>query len=909
MQLKKQASLKRFLIFLAVILLAGAAYLTYDNFVKDSDLSSWSFVPNNTLLVYESDNFIQSLESIHSSEVYTNLSFIKEFRNLERKIDILDSIAENGNFRKFFAKAPMLASMHVTSSKDFDMLFVVEIRNLSQQAFLSRVQSHFSKGSFSKKSREYEGFTITEISDNNGSTFTYIFYKNFFIGSFSAFLVEDAIRTVANVSLEAFRNRHPELYSLAKLKQDQGNLYLNNAKLSSLFNTLTKEPRNISFAQSGYLDLKVSDKSVDLTGFTFVNDQEDYLNLFSSPAGNFDVAELIPTNAALVYHISSKNTFNLGEKLSNYFEKTNQEIVDLKAQIQKDTDFDIEYLYNLIDEEICLINLESNKAEQDKILILKINDMGEATRFFNGIGERYMLQTGDSLFQEQYGDYEIRKLPVSEFPKALIGPLAEGFPDAYYLQFRNNLIFSSSLQQLKALTISIQNESTWTKSLRINKFLGMTNKASGFSLFINTQRIWNQFLDALKPDWKSFFTENQFSFRNMEFIAAQFSAVDEKYYTNITVYQPKLPKRSIPERVSTLNSQTLAEPLISKPWIVTNHNDRTREVLVQDTAYNLYLLDQDFSVLWDKNIGAKITDQVKQLDYYKNGKLQYIFSTEKQVHIIDRNGNYLPEFPKSLKSGGSIMDMNIIDYSNTRDYRLAVADGQGNAWFNDKNLKPLDGWNPKKHDKKLVMAPVHCRINGKDVIVALQEDGVLHATNRRGQNQKGFPISLKADVNEAPFIITRNTLDQSTITVITISGELIELNFNGNLIRREQLYKPGAYTRFSLLKDVSESGYLILRNTETNYELLDQEGRALFSKSFLSSSPIYTQYYQLGGGTEFIVFVDSGGSYLYLYDRSGNLITGRPLVADKPIALLKGENDFQLYVIAERKVELISFSL
>ena len=903
--------MKRFLLFLSIVLLLGAGYFTYDKWVKNADLTLWSFVPGTSVLVYETSTPLVSLEEIKQTSIWKNLSYLQEVENIDKNIDLLDSLAGKGNFRNFFAENPLLISLNITSSKSFDFLFVVEIQNLSQQTFISKAQAHFQDANYVKRTREYEGFTITElVGDGPDNSFTYIFYKNYFIGSFSAFLVEDAIRTVSYEETTGFDQKNPELKRLTKLERDHGNVYLNMDRVPALINIFTQDPTNLDLGKSSFLDLKVGDKTANLTGFSFVDQPTQFLSNFRTSSGaEFDIANIIPIEASWFYHFSTKDPAALGTSLQKYYQATAPDVLKYQAKLLKDADFDVNYTFNLMDEEIGLITMESAATgEHHQLLILEVNDMGEALKFFNSAGERHMLTTGDTLYHEQYGNYEIRKLPVANFPYALLGNLARGFEDSYYLQYRNNLVFSNNLQQLKNFTISIENEGTWTKSLRISHFLDQTNKEASFSLFVNTPRAWNQLLSGLKPSWKDYLAEHQFSFKNLEFLAFQFSTVDDKFYTNLTIYQPNLPNRSIPERIKTLRSITLPDFIKTKPWLVTNHNNKLKEVFVQDTANNVYLIGSDFSVIWDKSISAPIISDVRQIDYYKNGKLQYIFATKEAVHILDRTGAYLPEFPKKLAQIKEIEYFGIIDYDNTKNYRYAITDDKGLMYLTDKDLNPLPGWSPKNFEKPLVQAPLHRRIDGKDVIIAIRKDGKLFVLNRKGDNYAGFPLETNSEISDDLFVSSANSLDKSTITLLTTSGELMEIGLKGRLTRREQLYKPGAKTDFQIIEDVTGDAYVILRRTENSYEVLDENGLVLFEKNYFSNTPLHHQYYHLGAGTEFIVFVDPGGSYLYLYDREGQLLTGRPLTATQPISVMQYENEFQIYRAVDRNLELISVS-
>lgn len=901
--------MKKLLLFLAIILLIGTGYFTYDKWVKDANLGLWSFVPGQSILIYETDTPLKTLQEISQTQVWKNLSYIHSVDQLNKNLDILDTLAGNGNFTAFFANTPTLIAVDITSSTSFDFLFIAEIENLSQQNFVSKAQAFFVAQGYVKRTREYEGFTITDLVGKEGS-FTYILYKNYFIGSFSAFLVEDAIRTVSNKENQHFIGLNPELQLLTKLEKDQGNVYLNAQRIGELINVAAQQNTEFELGKSGFMDLKVTEDNINLTGFLFLEDQQDFLSNFTGSTGApFDMAEIIPNNTSWVFHYSTSNPMLLGDNLTEYFRKNSPKVLEERLKILNNSELDVNHTFTLIDEEIGLLALESSvTGKKNQFLIIETKDTEEALRFFNSVGERHMQTYGDSVYLETFGDYEIRKLPVSNFPYALIGDLAQGFDDCYYLQYRNYLVFSNHLQQLKNLTFSIQDESTWTKSIRINKFLEKGNQEANFGLYINTPKAWNQLLKELKPNWKSNFTEYQFALKNLEFMSFQFSSVDDKFYTNVNIYQPNLPKRNIPDRIEPIQTLTLADYITSKPYLVTNHNDRTQEVVVQDTSNTIYLIDKDFNVAWTKKLNEQIISKVSQIDYYNNGKLQLIFATSSDIHIIDRTGAYIPEFPKPLPGDRIIQHFEIIDYDNSKRYRYGLSDINGNVFLTDKNVNPLEGWSPKSFKDPLAMPPTHRRVNGKDVLIVLETSGKLWLMTRKGENYPGFPKNLETEITNPVFIKNANSFDESTLTLLSKNGELFEFNLNAKLLRRDQIYRPEPETQFSLLIDVSRDSYIILRKTNNTYEVLNEQGDALFKKDYFSKSSLITQYYQLGGGVEFIVMVDSGGSFLYIYNQNGNLISGRPLTSSCPISIMQHENEYQIYKAVDRNLELISIS-
>ena len=50
----------------------------------------------------------------------------------------------------------------------------------------------------------------------------------------------------------------------------------------------------------------------------------------------------------------------------------------------------------------------------------------------------------------------------------------------------------------------------------------------------------------------------------------------------------------------------------------------------------------------EKAIRGIILDNINQIDFYKNKKIQYVFNTEDSLYIIDRLGQNVEDFPLSL---------------------------------------------------------------------------------------------------------------------------------------------------------------------------------------------------------------------------------------------------------------------
>lgn len=884
------------------MLLLGAGYFTYEKWVKHSNLTTWSFIPADAALVLEG-TVANDLETLKNYPLWEIVSQSSGFDNLRIGLAFLDSINGEGGFSAIFREAPTLASAHKVSSNSIDFLFVVELQNISQNTFANAAIGRLQNQGYRFKTRNYNDFKISEIN-KDGETLTYIFYKNFFLASFTPYLVEDAVRAISDTELQSFKEK------FSKLDQVGTNgilsLFINYEKGSELLKAFT--PSSIDFSiGSGSYELMVDSSFLQLSGFSHT--ASGWLDTHTSQPTTFDMAEVVPENTAYIYHITSSEMTSWKEKQIAHLRSTDPKAKHYQDSLKSLYDFNADQVLDLVDNEIGVLNLESPRArDQQKMVILEVNDMSESINFFRQLTERIALARGDSVYTESYSENEIRFLPIAEFPSTILGEPGRGFSQCFYISYRNYLIFSNDLQELKNLITAVQEEDTWGKSIQVNNFLSRTNNAANVSLFINIPRAWSTLLDNLKPEWKEHFKQNENSYKSIELAAFQYSYLDGKYYTNYTLSQPIRRSKNIP-KTSAEDGVRFISNLTSKPILLRTHAHKEFDILVQDSTNTVYYMDPDQNALWSQDVGGQIREGVHAIDYYKNGKIQYAFATSSEIHIIDRTGTYIPGYPKSI-SNVSFDHFNVIDYDRSRNYRFGITDTDGNIYLSDKDLKVLEGWNPKKLSRRALAPLNHSRLGRRDVMLSLQEDGVINLMNRRGEMMSGFPFETKQSISKNYFIRQSNSLGNSSLTVISNGGELTELTLEGGVIKRDQLIKTSADASFQLIPDTGGDSFIIIRKEGTSYEVLDDTGNLLFKKDYLSQWPILIQYYQFGAGKDLVVFTDTANKSLYIYDKSGNLVTGNPLNSSHEISLIysSAKREFQVYTTWDSNLELYTFS-
>ncbi len=103
----------------------------------------------------------------------------------------------------------------------------------------------------------------------------------------------------------------------------------------------------------------------------------------------------------------------------------------------------------------------------------------------------------------------------------------------------------------------------------------------------------------------------------------QYSTEDRLYYQSVSLKYTS----QIKEKALTVWESLLDSAAAIKPVLVVNHNTSEKEIMVQDEASNLYLINSTGRILWKLPLEGSVMGTIRQVDFYKNGRLQYLFNT------------------------------------------------------------------------------------------------------------------------------------------------------------------------------------------------------------------------------------------------------------------------------------------
>jgi hypothetical protein len=692
-------------------------------------------------------------------------------------------------------------------------------------------------------------------------------------------------------------------------------LYVNTHTLPRLLQVFTSEQQSGSFfqlsnfAQFTHVNITNDKENIRLEGISKVKSKDshaDYLTIFTNQSPQpISCFPFIPNTTAILYHWGFNDGKRLGFSLNNYWKRHKIHTIREQEAFQATYLQSPGSVFNWINGEIALAVLESNKKEIQQLLFIQASDISRAISKLDTIANAVDLKENIQPYTEKYADVSIRQMNVQEFPGLAIGDMCKGFDQSFYAPVGKYIVFSNNIQNIKNLLDDIGNDNVWSNSGRQKELMQQVGARDNFGIYIHTARAWNLLYTHASSRWKTLMHTYSSQLKKLEHIVIQVQyKKDDAFHTNALIkYNNRQIAQQLQNKFFINTSTTFDHSLYTPLYVVRNHIDKTREVLIQDSKHQLHLINTKGKVIWKKQIPESITSQVSQIDFYKNNKLQYLFTTPSKLYVVDRNGNTLDNFPVSFPDAAQLETVAAIDYDNNHDYRFLVSDLRGNLYLCNKQGKLLDGWNPLSLGYRLNSPATHIRIRGKDYIIVSQSNGVIQILNRKGMPYAGFPLALNARLHNALFIEAGIEPDETTFTTITDNGEIISFNLLGKILSKRQFYRPSRETVFKLCIEANQKDWLIWRKDGKRVSFLDKQGNLLFEKEYnLSEQPII-QYYDFGADFSVIAVTYPTEQQTYLYDDTGKPIGEGTIKNNQPLAILYVENFDKLLIYRASKQE------
>lgn len=803
----------------ALLIVAAFLFLSCNPGVKTQNSLLEYLLPNPAMLVK-----ITNLSNL-KSELKNNtfLGRIKQFPGyaaLSRTLQGLQYVAED---------APALLALYEVGKGQYEFILIAQ--NQPDLIDLHKIPNTATE------TFPYQDKTLTKYTFANGQLYTMQHQEELVLSS-SLMLIENTVRVKKN---------NPVDTTLRKLYQTSApskaaTLFVKAAEPSSLFalpqTAKTTAPR--PFLEWVALDFSANSGKVVLNGVAISAEAtKNFINLFK---GTTPLANKTPLYAPLNAQAVLSYTF---DDYSVFAQNQNMHLDRVKP---------IDSLFTTV-EEVGLVYFNT-----EKVVLLHSYGAESLSDYV------YTHKSATTSYRGK----EIIQLRNKGFVVEGFTPLVQDFESNFCVILDNTFAFAESKAALQTLINSYGNASSFSeapvyatakKNLANESSILCIANADGMEVFAAqpfAPTLLKAIAQAKVPEYA---------------FAAQLVADQDFAHLNVLVSKTEKAVKS--NAVTPLFTLELEADLATRPQFVKNHRTNQHEIVVQDQNNVLYLIATEGKVLWKKQLSSRIQGTIRQVDLYKNGRLQLAFCTYEQFLIIDRNGKEVPPFTKTF-AGGALNPLAVFDYEGNRNYRFVVTQGKKVFMYNNRG-NIVEGFTYTQAQSPIITAPKHFRVDTKDYLVFQLADKTLKILHRSGAER--IPVRGKIDFSANEVVRYKNKF-----SVTNTKGVLHQINTQGKLIA----------TPFSLYKDHgmdATNNTLVFMNDNT----LSIKGRKVKLPLGVYTQPkIFYRYNKI-----YVSVTDLQNQKIYLFDSQAEPLPNFPVFGSSLIDLTDMDNDKHVELVAQ----------
>jgi hypothetical protein len=613
------------------------------------------------------------------------------------------------------------------------------------------------------------------------------------------------------------------------------------------------------WAQWSEVDVILKKDEVIFTGYTSALKKDGLQRFSAQQPALADAFTLFPFNTTF--------SFNLGYA-GNLLNKVNSNHFKLAYQS------DLKQLLAATNREVCFVSnaLNKNELNNKSWALVGLNDPLTAEIYLKKLASK-----SGSRFVQHYGSHTIRKLSIPGFLKHLYGDLFGGIRYYYYTILGDYAVFANSSAALVQL---IQYTETG-KTLDLNEnFKGFSDNLAdraNLSMILKLRSLMGMSDRYLTKKAALQVIDHDGLLNNFQGLAVQYSRDGSLFYTNFYLrYNQRYKEENL-----ALWKTVLRDEIVGKPFLVKDHNTRHYDVIVFDKGKRMYLINPEGKVLWVKRLSDLPISRIYQVDYYKNGKIQFLFNTAHHVYLIDRKGNFVKGYPYRLLPAAT-NGLSLFDYTKRRDYRILIAQADKQVYDYSIKGNQVRGWVKPRMKNIVLQKVVRLLANNKDYILITDINGDVKIVNRRGVQR----IYLNGKINKARHstYYVNKTNSKGIILTTNREGKLVYISSRGRLQKTD--FGKFSSEHYFLYEDFNgDFSRDFIFVDHKSLKVYDRFKKLLFHYDFPSDISVQPEFFTLGRKQKVLGIVASGEKTIYLFDKEGNILISSGLTGETPFTV------------------------
>ena len=880
----------------AISLVVIFALFALYKYINSPVLPAINAIPTNSAILIKTNNLrgfwdalmfenklVNSLEKI--PEIESALGIGKHLDSLIQKNEEIENILEREN---------CYLSIFQNEKGNVETLFVSALSNAHQKGEIrSFLQESISTDLDIKKVKKSSLFCICSPSD------TLLYFsvdKGIFILSKTETGVIASQKQLNSGKCINENSYFDEVLAVAGKNVD-ANIFINYAEIQLLTNSILENKNGefvetlSNFAPFTELDIYVKYDRFLMNGFS-TSGNNSILGVFNGQDATTDnCGNILPKQSSAFIRYGFSDIKMLLSAQQNRLEKEFKETEKRRTKIYGKNLHDelfscfkdeIIFAY-IIDSPIVLIKCKS-KSKAD--LLLKIGRKNNKEYSF---GEKKIYNSGASLL--------FRELKI---------PFLSNSENGWHCFYKDYVVVANSAATLRAyLKAMSKNETLNENSHYADLEENMENK-SNVSIFFDIKNGYKFAKNNLQPEIFNFIKSNFNTLQKFDGFAAQLTGSDGMFYTNAVLQygasqkdseeiydvfheiaeteveeeknEEVITEEQAEEQVFNNESVEIEEvknrenwtisidaQIVGQPKFIRDHKTGELKIIAFDSKKQMYLIDKNGEIVWKIKLKELPISGVNQVDFYTNGKIQYLFNTKNYIYCIDLLGRNVSNYPVKLPVSAS-NPIAVFDYNHKRDYRIFWVGTNNTVYCYNKKGVAQKGWRNPKTDYKVSSPVEYMNSKGNRYILIPMNNGNVLLTSTTGNLRMKIEQSFSNALGSNFYI--NHTNSKGIILTTDKSGKLIYVPEKG-AIKRTDFGDFSANHKFLYADFNGDNSSDFIYLDGTKLRVFDRLKNVLLSYTFpieITQKPII---FKDRKGQKYLGVISEKENRIYLFDKNG----------------------------------------
>jgi hypothetical protein len=867
-----------------ILLLGGAWWFIHTSRARTPIADGITAIPADAALIFESRQVKSAWKKLSQTNImWEELLGTETVKQLNAQAVSIDSALQlDPNIYSILDDRAVYVSLHPDKKNKFTALYIAGLPDLTWQDALEDYLEKSANRGKPIYTAEYVGDArIGVLQLQQGKLMYFGISEGIVVMSSSDALLKESLQQLRSGTSIAANSNFSKVKSSAGEHVD-ANVYVNYKQFPSLLNGMlnfeTGEAANDLSdlaAYSGW-DITIKPNELALSGFTAAG-PKSFLSLFADQKPQeITLTKILPANtsAMLFFGLSNVQSFHNDSRIYRAEKTKDHSTDDVTNKLLTTPGL----LLDWMESELALVITESPAEETSEHTygVVRSNNTEQALADLDELADNFHTSAEETSPKENkpdtasYRGHRMGALGIKNVLSFLFGAAFKNVTEDYFAVVDNCIVFGNSPDALKTFIDDFESNRTLVNNRNYKAFEANMPAESNIFLYSCMSRSAGLYSSFLREELADDLGVRSELLKKFDAAGIQFSSGNKLFYSSIYLkYNPEQKQET-----GTLWEAQLDTTVSSRPYLLTNHNTKAKEVFVQDDANKIYLISNTGKIIWTKQLNEKIMSDVAQVDVLKNDKLQMVFNTRSYIYMYDRNGNEMPGFPLKLRSPATNA-IALIDYEKNRDYRIFIATENKRIVCYKANGEQVTAFAFDKTEEQVVLPLQYFNAANKDHLCAVDIKGKVYILDRHGETrvklEENMPQGLRSfftepgrDYNKS-FIIAADTL-----------GNIIRMSLAGKKESNSlQKFETSPFFDMHDLNNDKTKELIFLSRNEL--KVFSQDHSPLFSYAFRENISLPPLFFLFPDNTGKLGVVSDLTNELFLFNENGSVYNTFPL--------------------------------